>query len=138
MSNHVNSCILCVCLLFDFRLFTVIDLSLGALSAQHHDIGKIQIYSVMLLLHQSCSHFVYYRIKKLALLYAYAKKWAVCMDCCVLLLCSLKNKKNVKVCTVQRCSYMGNFSNDLDANKSEDHGLVQIKEMKKKVNFLSR
>ena len=96
MSNHVNSCILCVCLLFDFRLFTVIDLSLGALSAQHHDIGKIQIYSVMLLLHQSCSHFVYYRIKKLALLYAYAKKWAVCMDCCVLLLCSLKNKKMLR------------------------------------------
>ena len=96
MSNHVNSCILCVCLLFDFRLFTVIDLSLGVLSAQHHDIGKIQIYSVMLLLHQSCSHFVYYRIKKLALLYAYAKKWAVCMDCCVLLLCSLKNKKMLR------------------------------------------
>ena len=25
---------------------------------------------------------------------------------------------------------MGNFSNDLDTTKSEDHGLVQIKEMK--------
>ena len=35
---------------------------------------------------------------------------------------------------------MGNFSNDLDANKSEDHGLVQIKEMKEMKNnkFLSR
>ena len=35
---------------------------------------------------------------------------------------------------------MGNFSNDLDATKSEDHGLVQIKEMKQMKNnkFLSR
>ena len=32
---------------------------------------------------------------------------------------------------------MGNFSNALDTSKSEDHGLVQIKEMKqmKKKNF---
>ena len=32
---------------------------------------------------------------------------------------------------------MGNFPNDLDTTKSEDHGLVQIKEMKqmKKKNF---
>ena len=33
---------------------------------------------------------------------------------------------------------MGSFSNDLDTTKFEDHGVVQIKEMKKKVNFLSR
>ena len=36
---------------------------------------------------------------------------------------------------------MGNFSKDLDTSKSEDHGLVQIKEMKqmkKKKIFLSR
>ena len=35
LSNHVNSCVLCVYLLFNFRLFTVIDLSPGVLSAQH-------------------------------------------------------------------------------------------------------
>ena len=35
MLNHINSCVLCVCLLFNFRLFTVIDLSPGVLSAQH-------------------------------------------------------------------------------------------------------
>ena len=35
MPNHVNSCALCVCLLFDFCLFTVIDLSPRVLSAQH-------------------------------------------------------------------------------------------------------
>ena len=29
LPNHVNSCVLCVCLLFNFRLFTVIDLSPG-------------------------------------------------------------------------------------------------------------
>ena len=34
LSNHVNSCVLCVCLLFNFRLFTVIDLSPRVLSAQ--------------------------------------------------------------------------------------------------------
>ena len=35
---------------------------------------------------------------------------------------------------------MGNFSNDLNTTKSEDHGLVQIKEMKQMKNnkFLSR
>ena len=35
LPNHVNSCVLCMCLLFNFRLFTVIDLSPGVLSAQH-------------------------------------------------------------------------------------------------------
>ena len=35
LPNDVNSYVLCVCLLFDFRLFTVIDLSLGVLYAQH-------------------------------------------------------------------------------------------------------
>ena len=35
MPNHINSCVLCVCLLFNFRLFIVIDLSPGMLSAQH-------------------------------------------------------------------------------------------------------
>ena len=34
LPNCVNSCVLCVCLLFNFRLFTVIDLSPGVLSAQ--------------------------------------------------------------------------------------------------------
>ena len=34
LPNHANSCVLCVCLLFNFRLFTVIDLSPGVLSAQ--------------------------------------------------------------------------------------------------------
>ena len=34
MPNHVNSYVLFVCLLFNFRLFTVIDLSPGVLSAQ--------------------------------------------------------------------------------------------------------
>ena len=35
---------------------------------------------------------------------------------------------------------MGSFSNDLDTTKSEDHGVVQIKEMKqiKNNNILSR
>ena len=33
--NHVNSCVFCVCLLFNFRLFTVIDLSPEVLFAQH-------------------------------------------------------------------------------------------------------
>ena len=33
---------------------------------------------------------------------------------------------------------MGGSSNDLETTKFKDHGLVQIKEMKKKVNFLSR
>ena len=35
---------------------------------------------------------------------------------------------------------MGNFSSDLDTTKSEDHGLVQTKEMKemKNNNFSSR
>ena len=35
---------------------------------------------------------------------------------------------------------MDNFSNDLDTSKSEDHGLVQIKEMKEMKNnkFLYR
>ena len=32
---------------------------------------------------------------------------------------------------------MGSFSNDLDTTKFEDHGVVQIKEIKKN-NFLSR
>ena len=35
--NHVNSCVLCVCLLFNFRLFTIINLSPKVLSAQHND-----------------------------------------------------------------------------------------------------
>ena len=35
MPNHVNSCVLCVCLLFNFCLFTVIDLSPRVLFAQH-------------------------------------------------------------------------------------------------------
>ena len=58
---------------------------------------------------------------------------------CSLLLCSLIIK-NVKVCTEQKRANMGSFSNDLDTTKSEDHGVVQIKEMKemKKNNFLSR
>ena len=34
LSNHVNSCVFCVCLLFNFSLFTVVDLSSGVLSAQ--------------------------------------------------------------------------------------------------------
>ena len=34
LPNHVNSYVLCVCMLFNFRLFTVIDLSLVVLSAQ--------------------------------------------------------------------------------------------------------
>ena len=34
LPNHVNSCVLCVCLLFNFCLFTVIDLSPGVLFAQ--------------------------------------------------------------------------------------------------------
>ena len=34
LPNYVNSCILCVCLLFNFRLFTVINLSPRVLSAQ--------------------------------------------------------------------------------------------------------
>ena len=34
LPNHVNSCILCVCLLFNFRLLTIIDLSLGVLFAK--------------------------------------------------------------------------------------------------------
>ena len=29
LPNHVNSCIFCVCLLFNFCLFTIIDLSPG-------------------------------------------------------------------------------------------------------------
>ena len=35
LPNHVNSCVLFVCLLFNSRLFTVIDLSPRVLSAQH-------------------------------------------------------------------------------------------------------
>ena len=34
LPNHVNSCVLCVCLLFNLCLFTVIDLSPGVLFAQ--------------------------------------------------------------------------------------------------------
>ena len=35
LPNHVNSSVLCVCLLFNFRLFTIFDLSPGVLLAQH-------------------------------------------------------------------------------------------------------
>ena len=34
LTNHVNSCVLCVCLLFNFCLFTIIDLSPGVLFAR--------------------------------------------------------------------------------------------------------
>ena len=42
--NHVNSCVLCVCLLFNFPLFTVIDLSPGVLSAQQLLFGGYKGY----------------------------------------------------------------------------------------------
>ena len=35
LPNHVNSSVLCVCLLFNFCLFTIFDLSPGVLLAQH-------------------------------------------------------------------------------------------------------
>ena len=34
MTNHINSCVLCVCLLFNFCLFTIIDLSPEVLFAR--------------------------------------------------------------------------------------------------------
>ena len=62
------------------------------------------------------------------------------MDCLVSFCYVHERVKNVKVCTEQRCSNMGSFSNDLDNTKSEDHGQVQIKEIeqKKKNNFFSQ
>ena len=43
--NHTNSCVLCVCLLFNFHLFIVINLSPGVLSAQHllNNFGELNI-----------------------------------------------------------------------------------------------
>ena len=41
-----------------------------------------------------------------------------------------------KLGTDQKSAKMGSFSNDLDTTKSEDHGVVKIKEMKQmKKNF---
>ena len=51
LPNHVNSCVLCVCLLFNFCLFTVIDLSRGVLFAQHTKtsrVGSLEITSFSL------------------------------------------------------------------------------------------
>ena len=50
MLNHVNSCVLCVCLLFNFRLFTVINLSPKVLSAQPNDTFLVFLFYFLLLL----------------------------------------------------------------------------------------
>ena len=43
LPNHVNSCVICMCLLFYFRLFTVIDLSPGVLFAQQQQIIRARL-----------------------------------------------------------------------------------------------
>ena len=57
LPNHVNSCVLCVCLLFNFCLFTVIDLSPGVLSAQQDVYPKhMRRRGIQKYLRESCYH----------------------------------------------------------------------------------
>ena len=62
MSNHVNSCVLYVCLLFNFRLFTVIDLSPRVLSAQ-----QVEISGTTYILLITKSKYFFFWVKKISM-----------------------------------------------------------------------